>query len=269
MLTLADVKCEAALPCAERPLMYHFKMNPGCGCSGAAYGSDCGCNSNPLGALENPSGLAIAGILAGLAVAGGAAWYFLTPKANAATVAETESKFGPLPVEAGSESGSAAGVANKLSSPMSAADWNSKFAKAYALLVDEEKAKGFEALETELIGSTIYRMTGGKAVNKPPRFDYNSLKQMGEIDSATMGKMAFGGLRGYAFKSGYTPEFTAALVFLADRVAAVADGKVEIIGGAEAGERITSGKWQYAAFRQIRPMDAEAKKAANKKKGKK
>ena len=45
MLTLADVKCEAALPCAERPLMYHFKMNPGCGCSGAAYGSDCGCNS--------------------------------------------------------------------------------------------------------------------------------------------------------------------------------------------------------------------------------
>lgn len=60
--------------------MYHFKMNPGCGCSGAAYGGDCGCNSNPLGALENPSTGAIIGIVAGLAAAGGAAWWFLGRK---------------------------------------------------------------------------------------------------------------------------------------------------------------------------------------------
>jgi hypothetical protein len=247
--------------------MYHFKMNPACGCGG--YGGGCGCGGSGYGALENPSGLAIAGILAGLAVAGGAAWYFLTPKASAATVAETEAKFGPVPPEAGAESGSAVGVPNKLSSPMSSADWNSKFSKAYALLVDEKKANGFQKVETDLIGSTIYRQTGGSA-GPAPRFDYKSLQQMGEVDAATMGKMAFGGLRGYAFKSGYTPEFAAAMMFLADHVVAVADGKVEIISGADANERIRSGNWVYAAFRQIRPPEPDAKKAAsNKKKGKK
>ena len=55
--------------------MNSFKMNPSCGCGG--YGGSCGCSRNPVGALQNPSGLALG--LVGLLVlgGGGAAWYFL------------------------------------------------------------------------------------------------------------------------------------------------------------------------------------------------
>ncbi len=62
--------------------MNPYKMNPACGCGG--YGGGCGCSarSNPLSALENPSGLLIGGLVAALAAAGGAAWWFTRPKAG-------------------------------------------------------------------------------------------------------------------------------------------------------------------------------------------
>jgi hypothetical protein len=62
--------------------MNPYKMNPACGCGG--YGGGCGCSSrsNPVSALENPSGLLIGGLVAALAAAGGAAWWFTRPKAG-------------------------------------------------------------------------------------------------------------------------------------------------------------------------------------------
>ena len=223
--------------------MYHFKMNPACGCGG--YGGSCGCHSNPTFALENPSAGLILGAVAGLAAAGGAAWWFVGRKA------------GPAPVTAPAD--------------MPEADWKAAEDKAYRALVEEEAKKGWPAMERELIGDTMYRMTGGAAgKDKPPRYPWDVYTKMNDF-SANNARIAAMGVEEAARRDGLSPEFAAGFKFLANHVTAVGlDGKSQVISREEANKLVTGGKSEYAFFNQLRPKGYASRKAAfDKMKGKK
>jgi hypothetical protein len=189
--------------------------------------------------------LLIGGIVAGLAAAGGAAWWFLGRK--------------PQPYA----------VTSSADTPE--AEWNAKTKKVYEQLLQEEKDKGWPALETELIGSTTYRLTGGVAgKDKPPRFPFDVVTKMNDVSKKSAGISAMG-LEEMCRREGYSPEFAAGMKFLADHVGANdGKGKIEVLRREDANSRVSGGKWEYVLFNQIRPkLVAEAMKMAAAKKGKK